>query len=151
MQIESNNRFDAINMKNARGGAWGICQMTLDTAKDLTKRFQTVAKKYWPRFDGTGQSLLDPETNVALAAFQVGLLWKAFKAKPNNWLVAGLAYHQGSGTISKLLAAGNGRLVPTQIPPNGKIYYAGLQKQQTGNPVVAKAINNERGSGFAYV
>lgn len=151
MQIESSNNPQAVNMKNPRGGAWGLTQMTLATAQDLTKRFPAVAKKYWPKFDGTGPSLLDPETNVAIGAFHASLLWKRYKDKPGNWLTAGLAWHQGSGNVDRFIEEGGGKINPAKLPPNGKIVFQRLLRQIETNPVVAKAIEQERASGkFAY-
>lgn len=150
-QIESAMKPDSVNLKNPRGGAWGLGQMTLETAKDLTKRFPATAKRYWPKFDGTGQSLLDIETNIAICAYHLSLLWKRYKDRPGNWLTAGLAWHQGSGNIDKQIAAGKGKVVPSNLPPKGRIYYGWLQRELTQNPLVAKAVTGEQESGkFAY-
>jgi len=151
MQIESRNNPNAVNPKAIeRGGAWGLTQMTLKTAQDLTKRYPAVAKKYWPKFDGTGRSLLDPETNAAIGAFHLSLLWKRYQGKPGNWLTAGLAWHQGSGNVDKQLAAGKGKMIVSNMTPKGKIYYGWLLNQIEGNPVVAKAVTAEKKAGFSY-
>ena len=73
IKVQSNWNPKAQNLKNSRGGAWGFTQMTLATAQDLTRRFPANAKKWWPKFNGTGPSLLDPATNVALGAYQLSL------------------------------------------------------------------------------
>lgn len=151
MKIESNYNPNAKNLKNARGGAWGLTQMTLATAQDLTKRFPAAAKQYWPGFNGTGPSLLDPDTNAAISAYHLGNIWKRYKGRPGNWLTAGLAWHQGSGNIDKQIAQGGGKVNPANLPPNGTTFYNWLKRELTSNPVVAKAITSEEQSGaFTY-
>lgn len=49
----------------ALGGAWGLCQMTLDTAKRLG-------------YDGDGEGLLEPRLNAGLAAELCVCNMKAF-------------------------------------------------------------------------
>lgn len=87
----------------ARGGAWGLCQMTLQTAVGLVlalKKSQPSLKPYLNRFDGTGPSLFDPDLNVLLAC---ALLKSNFKAM-GTWPNAVLAYNRGVGGARKYLA-----------------------------------------------
>lgn len=154
MGIETNYRPELVN-RNERamkgGGAWGLTQLLLTSAQDLTKRYPAIAKKYWPQWDGTGKGLLDPNTHLAIAAFKLSNNWKRYKAKPNNWLTTGIAWHQGTGNIDKQIKAGNGRLIPAKLPPFGKEYYSRLEKQLATNQVVSTMLAMERQSGqFAY-
>jgi len=128
--IESNFRIDAENhtpRAEARGGAWGIGQITLETAKDITKRFPETAKKLWPNWDGTGPGLLDPHINIAMSAFLLARDYKHFTNKGDAWLLAGLAHHQGRGNVEKFLREGNGKIVEDKLPPNGKRYWLQLK------------------------
>jgi hypothetical protein len=146
IKVQSNWNPKATNLKNKRGGAWGFTQMTLATAADLTKRFPANAKKWWPKFNGTGPSLLDPATNVALGAYQLSLQWKRFRAKPSNWMVTALAYHQGSGGMDKLLKAGGGKL-PAKLPANATIMRQRFTIARDSDPVVSKAWAKDKAGG----
>lgn len=146
IKVQSNWNPRASNTKNRRGGAWGFTQMTLATAQDLTKRFPANARKWWPRFNGTGESLLDPTTNVALGAYQLSLQWKRFRKYPSNWMVTALAYHQGSGGMDKLLKAGGGRL-PAKLPPNATVMRQRFTLARDSDPIVSKAWAKDKAGG----
>lgn len=154
MGIESSYNPNVVNTNDRAmkgGGAWGLTQLLLSSAKDLTKRFPDVAKKHWPQWDGTGKGLLDPNTHLAIAAFKLANNWKRYRARPNNWLTAGIAWHQGTGNIDAQLVKGKGQVIPSKLPPYGREYYARLQSQQSTNPVVLAMLNDERQSGrYAY-
>jgi soluble lytic murein transglycosylase-like protein len=152
--IESRYKPNATN-KSARallrGGAWGYGQVTLSTAKDLTTKNPKTAAKYWPRWDGTGQGLLDPETNLAVTAFYLASLWRRYKSKPGSWLTTGTAYHQGPGNMDAQIAKGGGKLNATLLPPNGKTYYGWLKRELDTNQVVSSLVASERNAGVNYV
>lgn len=128
LSIESGFNRKAINKSESaakRGNAWGIGQVTLATAQDMTKRYPSVAKMYWPKFDGTGESLYDLQTNIALASYYLARMWKRYKG---DWYAAGLSYHQGAGTIDKLIK--DSRSWEAKLAPKGKIYYKALQSRK---------------------
>lgn len=79
-----------------RGGAWGLAQVTLDTARDLIPRIRRQLPQYAPildRFDGTGPSLFDRDLNLLLAAFKLSSDHAALGKK--SWAPAVLAYNRG--------------------------------------------------------
>jgi soluble lytic murein transglycosylase-like protein len=100
-----------------RGGAWGMFQITLATARDLLSRVsdfhQYAASRRW---DGSGPSLLDPGLNTMLASWYLASLWHEFGDYPE----ALAAYHQGPQKVRDMLAAG--RAIPDQLPPKGRAY-----------------------------
>lgn len=123
LSVESGFRRGVSNTSERamkRGGAWGISQMTLETANDLTRRYPELARKYWPHFDGTSGTLIDLETNVALATFYLSLAWKRFK----DFYATTLSYHQGVGTVARLLT--DPRPWSEKLPPFGRQYYSML-------------------------
>lgn len=128
------------HVANSRGGSWGYTFMSLATAVDLTKRFPQLAKSYWPRFNGTGQSLLDPETNIALGAYQMALQWRKFK----RWSVASLSYYAGAGRMAGLVKATGGKLPATLPADVSKMRAAWLNARR--DPIVARAIANDGAS-----
>jgi soluble lytic murein transglycosylase-like protein len=127
LAVESRFNANAVNRSERamkRGGAWGIGQMSLQTAKDLTNRFPMIASVHWKKFDGTGESLLDVSTNVSLVAFYLSMAWRRYKG---NELATLLSYHQGVGTIDKLIA--DKRNWNDKLPPFGKEYLVMLNSQ----------------------
>ncbi len=83
-----------------RDGAWGLMGMTLKTAESEIARLRKHpdfrknpyvrrALSYW---DGTGQSLWNPDLNVMLGSFYLRLMRKRFGDKFD---VAATAYQQG--------------------------------------------------------
>lgn len=102
----------------AKGGAWGLFQMTLDTAAGLMKRPEVLARPEARKWDGTGAPLLDPELNAMLAGFYLSRLWRKFGA----FLPTVAAYQQGPHTVEHVLANG-GNLV-ADLPPHGRDYAA---------------------------
>lgn len=129
----------SISIPNSRGGAWGITTMTVATAVDLTKRFPAQAKKYWPGFDGTGQSLQDLATDIALAAWQLSLQWKFFK---RQWLPVALAYYTGSGRMQVILKGGGGKL-PAKLPADVAREAAAYKRVMTSDPIVKRSLAND--------
>jgi hypothetical protein len=129
----------SISIPNSRGGAWGITTMTVATAADLTKRFPAQAKKYWPRFNGTGQSLQDLATDIALAAWQLSLQWKFFK---RQWLPVALAYYTGSGRMQVILKSGGGKL-PATLPADVAREAAAYKRVMVSDPIVKRSLAND--------
>lgn len=107
-----------------RGGAWGLGQITLATAKDMAARFPNSAD-LWPRFDGTGQSLLDLQTNIGFAIHYLARAYKRY----GDWLAAGASYHQGMGKIDQLRKT-YGSDWANHLPPKGKLYVAALRNRR---------------------
>lgn len=140
-----------VAMAKGRGGAWGLFQFLLSTATAIKAGQPKLSAKYWPRFNGTGPSLLDAETSVAMASYDLGRLWKRFKDKPDPWYVTGLAWNQGAGGLDKFLKRGGGRLTVAALTPGATEYYRRLQTQATTNPAVNTLIASEKASGaFTY-
>lgn len=137
----------------AQGGAWGLGQMTLNTAKDITKRYPEVAKQYWPTWNGTGQGLLDPYVNGAMTSFLLSLAWKKYAKYPNRWLTAGVAHHQGMGKVDELLKkygkVTQDILVKEKLP-FGAQYYGMIEREHQTNPLVASLYTGEIQSGAVY-
>jgi hypothetical protein len=105
----------------ARGGAFGMWQQTLNTARGHARELagypdpdvQTTLRKW----RGIGSDLYDPDLCGMFAARQLGQLTAEFG--DDIALVAG-GYHQGAGKIRSMLAAG--RAIPAELPPHGKTY-----------------------------
>lgn len=124
-KIESGYRPGVTNTSpNAmkRGGAWGMWQQTLETAKGhvniLKYHSNTNVREALKHWTGVGLSLLNPELNACLAAYHLGKLWKAYGSHGFEY-VAG-AYHQGTGPI--LTAIKTGKSPMETMGPNGRIY-----------------------------
>lgn len=137
MSIESNfNPHVVNNSPNARrrGGAWGIGQITLDTARDYAQRFPEEGKVLWPQFDGTGESLKNMATNIG---FMVKHLSHSLKKFDGDWYKAAVAYHQGNGGVMKKVKE-HGEQWAQYLPQLGKRYYHLLvQKRQAFNKAQA--------------
>lgn len=104
---------------DGRGGAWGLFQMTLATAKDLFNRHPDLKKApAAAAWDGTGRSLLDPRLNILLAAVYLSAQWKRFGSM---WPTIA-SYHQGAGPVQAVLARGGDLF--TDLPPKGREYLA---------------------------
>lgn len=121
-QIESAFRPGAANAEAVtQGGAWGLMQQTLTTARGNVAALRSHAspdvRATVATFDGTGTSLLDPNLNVCLGAYQLGELGKKFGG---NFAHVAAGYHQGAGKVSSVLAAGG--TIPESLPPKGKTY-----------------------------
>jgi soluble lytic murein transglycosylase-like protein len=143
--------LNSVAMAKGRGGAWGLFQFLLATATAIKAANPAASKKYWPKFNGTGPSLLDAETSIAMAAFDLARLWKRFKDKPDPWYVVGLAWNQGAGGVNKFLTKGGGRLTVAVLPKGATEYYRRLRVQAGENPVVNSLIASEKSSGaFNY-
>jgi soluble lytic murein transglycosylase-like protein len=133
MKIESSFRPGLSNTNERAmklGGAWGLMAMTLTTAKGLAPQIQAAAGATTNpasrahilaavgRFNGTGVSLLDADTNACFGCFFLAKLYREFKTLD---LVAA-AYHQGAGKVREMQKAK--RAIPEQLPPFGKEYVA---------------------------
>jgi phage protein D len=112
--IESRFRAGAKNTNEramSRGGAWGVVQMTLFTARELAtqlersgvpQRNREVAAAL-SKWDGTGNSLLDPDLCLLLGVFMLGSLWARFGGDPRR---VSAAYHSGSKPVLSAEKAG---------------------------------------------
>jgi len=134
MKIESSFRPGLFNTNERAmklGGAWGLMAMTLSTAKGLEPQIRAAAAAQTTsavnrahilaavgRFNGTGQSLLDADTNACFGSFFLAKLYREFKTLD---LVAA-AYHQGAGKVREMQKAK--KAIPEQLPPFGKEYVA---------------------------
>lgn len=153
--IESSFVPDSVNMAAKHlGGAWGLGQITVTHASDLTKRYPKVAAKYWPAWDGTGEGLLDLEINVAMTAFTLWVNWERYKKYPDRWLTAGLAHHQGKGNVDKFIKThkrkdGKVGVNPDQLPPKGKLYWSRLiQKAENDQDVLVALARDQKTFAF---
>lgn len=143
MAIESSYNPRATNKSERAmvgGGAWGLSQLLLRDARDESKRFPDMARKYWPQWDGSGEGLLDPNTHLAIAAHKLARNWRVFR----DWMTTGLSWHQGVAGTEKHVARGGGRVEPALLPPHGGEYWKRLDQQRTSNAVVAQALITER-------
>lgn len=102
---------------SAKGGAWGLFQMTLDTARSLMKAPAVNQRPEARLWDGSGQSLLDPELNAMLASFYLSRLWKRYGGQVLPTIAA---YEQGHVTVDHVVTNG-GNLI-TDLPPHGREY-----------------------------
>jgi soluble lytic murein transglycosylase-like protein len=77
-----------------RGGAWGLAQVTLATARELIPKIRRQHPEYGrilDRFDDSGPSLFDRDLNLLVAAFKLG----SDQAALGRWDLAVLAYNRG--------------------------------------------------------
>lgn len=130
-----------------RGGAWGLAQVTLETAKDYARRFPEVGAKMWPMFDKTGESLKDPSTNLGFAIYYLD---RALKMFDGDWLAAGTSYHQGKRKVKQLIDE-YGAEWYNHLPPLGRRYYqllaskrAAYAQQSSG---IGAHITDKTGAG----
>lgn len=113
-----------VNMARAdKGGAWGFGQQMADEAPyKLTviwkqyRRQHPELKRILDRYDGTSGALLDPELNIILTAWQLGLLHSELP----DFATVAAAYQQGLGAVKNRLDAGRPAVSPKQ--PQGVIY-----------------------------
>ena len=124
-KIESDYTASATNANERamkRGGAWGMFQQTLDTAKGhivyLRNHTNPLVRQVAARFTGHGISLLDPHLNAALAAYQLGVYQRKYGGRGWQYVLA--AYHSGPGTVEKAIKAS--KSLETVLGPNGRIY-----------------------------
>lgn len=127
-KIESGYRLECVAMYGGaipRGGAWGLMQQTLSTAKGnvlkLRKSGNAAVQAAISRFDGTGTSLFDPDLNVCLGAYQLGRLTAEF----SDFTTVVAAYHQGAGKIRRMRNAGkaiNPQTLLASGAPKGAVY-----------------------------
>jgi hypothetical protein len=100
-----------------RGGSWGLFGMTRATAADLLAKHAPLATqpaaKAW---NGTGESLHDPQLAAMLAGFYLATLWHKF----SNVSATVAAYQQGPGPVASVLARGGN--LSTDLPPHGREY-----------------------------
>lgn len=122
--VESGRNPKAVNKSPramVRGGAWGLFQMTLATARDLFTRFGTLLRQFpaAAKWNDTGESLLDPELNTLLGAFYLGRLSLEFHGA---FVPTVAAYQQGPGPVRAVLAKGGNPA--TDLPAKGREYIA---------------------------
>ncbi|MGH7339161.1 MAG: transglycosylase SLT domain-containing protein, partial [Candidatus Rokuibacteriota bacterium] len=93
-----------------------------DWAPALRKSKDAVVKATVARWNGTGEGLLNPDINVMFGAYFLGRLTKEF----GEFKHVAAAYHQGPGTVRKVLAAK--QPIPSGLPPKGRAYVASALK-----------------------
>lgn len=158
MGVESSYNPRASNVSDRAmkgGGAYGLMQLLLSTAQNLTTKNPKMAALYWPTFSSkygmTAEGLYDINVSIPMAAFGLSQNWKRYKGKANAWFVTGVSWNQGIGNMDKKLAACNDKVTAADMPPNGKLYWSMLEQQLTANEAVAMAVTNERQMGANYV
>jgi len=130
--IESSfNPSPGTNMSNAlvqkMGGAWGVAQMTVQTATGKVAQIKaspslaanSMVQATLSKWTGQGQALNDPDLCLLIAVYMLSGLWVKYKGDPR---LVGAAYHSGSGTVDK--AVNTGVDVDTVLGPAGKQYTA---------------------------
>lgn len=108
-----------------RGGAWGLMGLTLHTAaseverikKDPAYRGNPLVRRALSYWNGTGQSLWNPDLNMMLGAYYLGRMRRVFG---NEFKTTAAAYHQGPGTVRQLID--RGMPIPEMMKPYGKQY-----------------------------
>jgi hypothetical protein len=124
LKIESDfNPAKRCLLRSKKGGAWGLGGQMLDEAHEkisaIKHQFPKNPKvtRIAGRFRGTGPSLLDPELNVMLTAFQIGQIHQRF----DDFEVVAAAYHQGANIVSWRLR--NGQPPVSRLKtPRGHLY-----------------------------
>lgn len=137
-KIESGYRPGSVELSVralTRDGAWGMMQQTLATAKGnvaaLKKHPNALVQAAIARFDGTGESLLDPNLNVCLGAYQLGKLTAEF----GDFVAVAAAYHQGAGKVRSMLRAGQAITAANLTAsgaPKGAVYVTRAIKAREG-------------------
>lgn len=125
-RIESNFNPFATNLTAGdlgRGGAWGLGQMTLQTARGLDADFPELAAKYWPGFHANpvGESLFNIRENTAMSALLLALGYNSFNRDP---LAAGISYKMGLRYMGDFLAE-RGEM-PRDLTAGGQRYFGRL-------------------------
>jgi soluble lytic murein transglycosylase-like protein len=118
-----------------RGGAWGLVQQTLETAKGHAAALQDSpnpeVQTMLASWDGSGPGLLDPNLNMMFAARQVGRLAAEFSGRL-DLIAAG--YHGGRGAALKV----------RDLPP-GEVAAALTAKGHPNSGIyVGRALSRER-------
>jgi len=124
LKIESDfNPQKRCLLRLEKGGAWGLGGQMLDEAfgkiSAIKRRFPKNPKitRIARRFRGTGSSLLDPELNVMLTAWQIGQIHQRF----GDFEEVAAAYHQGANIVSWRLRNGQPAVSPEKTP-RGHLY-----------------------------
>jgi soluble lytic murein transglycosylase-like protein len=105
---ESGFNANATNLTGgdlARGGAWGLGQITLATANGIPALIPNDIKngpvfKHWT---GSGKDLLDPSLNVL---FMMAYLNHLLEQLQGDSILATAAYNRGLGSVKKMVAQG---------------------------------------------
>ncbi len=105
---ESGFNTNATNLTGgdlARGGAWGLAQMTLATAKGVPPFIPKAIKdgpvfKHWT---GEGKQLLDPSLNVLFMMAYLNHLMGELKG---DTVLVTAAYNRGLGAVKKMVSQG---------------------------------------------
>jgi soluble lytic murein transglycosylase-like protein len=91
----------------ARGGAYGLMQMTLATATELVGKLRALKRPEvnatLRKWNGTGASLFDPDLNVLLGTYKLAADARALN---QGWPAAILAYNRGRGGAAAAIASG---------------------------------------------
>jgi hypothetical protein len=135
---QSSNNMMAQKANN-RGGAWGLGQVTLATAKEIYPKVKGIV----PPWDGTGKGLLQPDLNVALTAYYLSLWYKRYQKNRLGWMLAAYAYVLGPGRVQSIMPSPTGSL-PSPLPPDFASTKARYQQalsqavfRGTAKPIVA--------------
>jgi soluble lytic murein transglycosylase-like protein len=112
---------------NKLGGAWGVGQVTVTTAAGKVAQIKASpslmtnadVKNAIAKWTGQGPCLNDPDLNLLLSVYMLSGLWVKYKG---DYRKAAAAYHSGSGTVDKLIAAGTP--LDVGLGPAGRTYIA---------------------------
>lgn len=105
---ESGFNANAANLTGgdlARGGAWGLGQITLATANGIPAMIPKDAKNtsVFKSWTGEGKQLLDPSLNVLFMMAYLNYLLSKVNGDTN---LATAAYNRGLGSVQKMVAQG---------------------------------------------
>lgn len=120
MDHESGFRPDLKNLTGgdlSRGGAWGLMQVTYETARDeagkMDKDAPAAARAVLAKWDRRlPQGLLDPEVNAAIGTSHLARLSRDFGG---DWRKVAAAYNHGSAGVKRALARGGLEELPEQV------------------------------------
>jgi hypothetical protein len=144
VDIESSHNPRQVNMTVfEKGGAWGLGQQMLDEADEKIQKIRHQYGAKYPqvkltarKWRGDPAALLDPDLNMMLTAWQLGILNKAFGG---DFDIVAAAYNQGKGAVEKRLAHGLPAVSKKQ--PHGVLYVtmaeAAHKKYEPAKPVPA--------------
>lgn len=117
--IESGHNPRSVNMEVVRkGGAWGLGQQMADEVEGKLQRIlathgdDAMVRETVSKWDGNPETLLDPDFNIMLTAWQVGRARRRF----GNFGDTAAAYHQGETGRARQIATGR------SLPPKGAAY-----------------------------
>jgi Transglycosylase SLT domain len=130
MRLESNFTPTEVNQTERAlpgGGAWGVMQVLKTTADGIAQQLRSngnpEVQKTVKKYDGTGQSVLDPDVGSLFGTYYLDRLAREFNGDFN---VVVAAYQAGPGHVKKALA--EGKAYDAYLGPLNHQYVAAANK-----------------------